>query len=606
MEGFDSLDKFFSSLNPVATKFREVDEYRADIDRQIEKNRVGFSSEYSEETSFSPDGSPNYGDPTNAFGFSSSKITFNLPTDSKKQKVLFYRTMALYPEISNALDIISDEAIVKDSEGRVGLLKMNKEIPSDINRLFHKEFDYIMDGVFRANEGELKNLFKKFLTDSELFVEYIKGDKDKDGIIGYQILPSYRTYPVYGHNGLVDGFIYKAPNQAKNENNDIDIIPFEKNQIGYATWEKGAVYNVRGYLEIPKRAYNQLLHLEDSVVVYRLVRAPERRLWNVEMGRVGNAKAEEYLNAVMRKYQRTLYYNPTDGKIDAQKTIQSMSEDYWFAKKEGQGTDVTLLQSGMNLGEINDINYILGKLYKALKLPITRWDPQLIGSNYQSGKQIEREELKFSYFVDDAKTKFIPIIKEAFINHIVFKYRDFPNICRWVKKRNIFNIELVQSNYFREYKDMERMTDRINLLSSLNDLIINPNNPETLNNPLSRKWVLTNPAIFGMNEDEWAKNEEMRQQEIADMLHKQMLGSLKAVGGGEATPVDMGSMGGADMGGGALDSMGGTDSGAPPEPETPPNETSAPETSEPESVNASFDKSFNKALKYIFESTPNF
>ena len=153
---------------------------------------------------------------------------------------------------------------------------------------------------------------------------------------------------------------------------------------------------------------------------------------------------------------------------------------------------------------------------------------------------------------------------------------------------------------------MERMTDRINLLSSLNDLIINPNNPETLNNPLSRKWVLTNPAIFGMNEDEWAKNEEMRQQEIADMLHKQMLGSLKAVGGGEATPVDMGSMGGADMGGGALDSMGGTDSGAPPEPETPPNETSAPETSEPESVNASFDKSFNKALKYIFESTPNF
>jgi len=281
-----------------------------------------------------------------------------------------------------------------------------------------------------------------------------------------------------------------------------------------------------------------------------------------------------------------------------------MSEDYWFAKKEGQGTDVTLLQSGMNLGEINDINYILGKLYKALKLPITRWDPQLIGSNYQSGKQIEREELKFSYFVDDAKTKFIPIIKEAFINHIVFKYRDFPNICRWVKKRNIFNIELVQSNYFREYKDMERMTDRINLLSSLNDLIINPNNPETLNNPLSRKWVLTNPAIFGMNEDEWAKNEEMRQQEIADMLHKQMMGSLKAVGGGEASPVDMG-MGGAEMAGGAPEGIGGTESGASPETEATP-ETPPTETTEPETVNASFDKSFNKALKYIFESTPSF
>ena len=149
------------------------------------------------------------------------------------------------------------------------------------------------------------------------------------------------------------------------------------------------------------------------------------------------------------------------------------------------------------------------------------------------------------------------------------------------------------------------MTDRINLLSSLNDLIINPNNPETLNNPLSRKWVLTNPAIFGMNEDEWAKNEEMRQQEIADMLHKQMMGTLKAVGGGEAAPVEMGTMGGAEIGGGAPESIGGTESGASPETETP-TETPPTETTETETVNASFDKSFNKALKYIFESTPSF
>lgn len=602
MDEYVDENSWVDKFNPFAKQFREVSDYQEVINRQLVRNRVGYSDEFADETNMSADGSTNYA--PNAFGFSSAKMDFGIggAGESKRQKVLFYRAMALYPEIMNALDVVCNEAIVMDASNRCANLKINKEIPSDINRLFHKEFDYIVNGVFRANEGELKNLFRKFVTDSELFIEYIKGDKDKDGIIGYQILPCYTTFPIYGTDGQVEGFIHQSKRPDKNKGEDADIIPFEKNQVGYATWEKGATHNVRGYLESAKRSYNQLLHLEDSVVIYRLVRAPERRLWNIEMGRVGNAKGEEYLNAIMNKYQRTLYYNPSDGKIDAQKTIQSMSEDYWFAKKEGVGSDVQVLQSGMNLGEINDINYILAKLYKALRMPVTRWSPDLVGSNYQSGKQIEREELKFSQMIDDFKLMFIPILKEAFVNHIVFKYKNNPNIAKWVQKRNIFDIQLVQSNYFREYKDMERMTDRLNLLTVVKDLTVDVANVETRNNPLSRQYVMTHPAIFGMSEEDWNANAEYLRLEHAEMDRKAMTGETGKGGGmvdadmqaiemdkGGAPPSEGGDMGG-EMG-----SEGGTEEAPPPE---------APEVADQENLTASYNSSIKKAYNFLYESSP--
>ena len=602
MNDFVDENSWIDKLNPFASKFREVTDYQDSIDRMVARNRVGFTDEFNDDAIMNPDGSMSAS--PNAFGFSSAKMAFGLgsSSESKRQKVMLYRTMALYPEIMNAIDIICNEAIVPDSNNTVAHLDINRDIPEDINRLLHKEFDYVMNGVFRSKEGELKNLFRKFVIDSELFIEFIKGDKDKDGIIGYQILPCHSTIPIYGPDGKIHGYLHEKKNYKENE--ESDLVPFEKNQIGYATWEKGATHNVRGYLESAKRAYNHLLQLEDSVVIYRLVRAPERRLWNVEMGRTGNSKAEEYLNAIMNKYQRTLYYNPTDGKIDAQKTIQSMSEDYWFVKKEGQGTDVQVLQSGMNLGEINDIEYMLRKLYKALRMPITRWDAALVGSNYQSGKQIEREELKFSQMIDDFKMLFIPILREAFINHIVFKYKNYPNINKWVKRRDMFDITLVQSNYFREYKDMERMTDRLTLLAAVRDLMIDPNNPETRNNPLSQKYVLTHPAIMGMNEEEWNLNSELRKLEISKM-DRQALVSGK--GGGDENQADMKAIEMDKLGGMApppSSPMGGDtgmetpEGGAeelPPEPEEVANE---------ENLTASHSKSIKSAMKFIMESSP--
>lgn len=602
MEEYVDENSWIDRFNPFAKQFREVSEYQEVINRQLIKNRVGFSNEFADETNMSADGSINYA--PNAFGFSSAKMDFGIGGvgESKRQKVLFYRAMSLYPEIMNALDIVCNEAIVMDASNRCANLKINREIPSDVNRLFHKEFDYIVNGVFRANEGELKNLFRKFVIDSELFIEYIKGDNNKDGIIGYQILPCYTTFPIYGANGQVEGFIHEKKRVDDNNKEESDIIPFERNQVGYATWEKGATHNVRGYLESAKRSYNQLLHLEDSVVIYRLVRAPERRLWNIEMGKIGNAKGEEYLNSIMNKYQRTLYYNPSDGKIDAQKTIQSMSEDYWFAKKEGVGSDVQVLQSGMNLGEINDINYILAKLYKALRMPVTRWSPDLVGSNYQSGKQIEREELKFSQMIDDFKLMFIPILKEAFINHIVFKYKNNPNIAKWVQKRNIFDIQLVQSNYFRDYKDMEKMTDRLNLLGVVKDLMVDVANVESRNNPLSRQYVMTHPAIFGMTEEEWNLNSEYLRLELAEMDRKAMTGEAGKGGGMMDAGMQAIEM---DKGGGSPSvpsggESGGGESGGVEEP--PPPE--APEVADQENLTASYKRSFDKISKFLYESSP--
>ena len=178
--------------------------------------------------------------------------------------------------------------------------------------------------------------------------------------------------------------------------------------------------DVRGYLESVIRIYNQLKSLEDSLIVYRLVRAPERRVWNIEVSRLPHQKAEEYIKGLIHKYKRKHTYNPADGSVDSSRNVQSLAEDFWFAKREGQGTNVETLASGMNLGELDDVKYFLAKMYKALQIPKTRWSPDLQPSNYSTGRELDREELKFTFFINSMQKQFKKVIKDCFMEQIKF------------------------------------------------------------------------------------------------------------------------------------------------------------------------------------------
>ena len=499
----------FNRLNPFAKDFNNNQKFEDDILDQIERNSVGMSDaeyELQELGMNPPKPGPGYGDVVN------NSITFNDIFNSKRQRIAKYREMSYYPEIQEALDIICDESIVKDVEGNVSVLDISKELPVAVETKLRKEYDHISNTVFKSKDNQLYDLFNKWLVEGELFVEYILNDK-KNGIIGYKTLPAFTTYPVYGQTGTVRGYIQVI----KGENGREERVPLQSNQVSYVHWGKYGrdLLDVRGYLESSVRTYNQLKNLEDSLIVYRLVRAPERRVWNIEVGRVPTGKAEQYIRKVIHKYKKSIGYNTTDGSIDSQRNIHSLSEDFWFAKRDGQGTNVDVLQSGMNLGELDDVRYFLTKMYKTLKIPKTRWDSSITPTTYSNGRDIEREELKFTLFISRMQNRFKKVLKEAFLQHIKFKYGKDPKMAKHIKNTNIFDIKFNAANFFKEYKDLEMLESRLNILSTAVSFVASVDEPA---NPFSMEFIMRNERYFNMSDEDWEANKKLREAELKSQL----------------------------------------------------------------------------------------
>ena len=433
-------------------------------------------------------------------------IHFSQIFQSKKSRIIKYREMEQYPEIGEALDIICDDAIVEDSNGKIVQLNFHKDIPPAMERIIRLEFEYILNDVIRARE-RLWELFRKFLVEGELFVEIVINN-DKNSVIGIKPLATYNTFPVYRGN-VITNFIQGGEGAIANQvdvnialNNQEDII-FPAQQVSYVNWGQFGVsrQDVRGFLERTIRTYNQLKNLEDAIVVYRLVRAPERRVWNIEVGRMPKGKAEEYIGKMISKYKKQLNYNPETGAIDSAQNVQAMTEDFWFAKQEGQGSEVQPLPSGANLGELDDLKYFLKKLYTSLKLPRNRLDNQ--DNQYTSGKAMEREEVKFGRFISRCQSKFKSFIMDVFIEHLRIKgsYDEYID-------RSIYDIQFNQSNDFKEYKELELLQARIETWNSINDHIVGPEKPDEA---FSREFAFK--YLVRWSDEMWDKNQELIMKE---------------------------------------------------------------------------------------------
>lgn len=506
----------FKFVNAFSNPFKLNKKIEDKINDQLDKNSQGMSvTEFDLNTMGmgSPIVGAGYGSHT------SQHIDFNQIFQNKRGRVAKYREMSYYPEISEALDIVSDEAIVQDPHGEIVHLNIKKEMPERVKKKLNAEFDHVTDNVLKVTDN-LHGLFKKWLTEGELYVEWIL-NKGKNQIIGYKILPAFTTFPVYSDNGSIKGFIQTVVNDQGNQgvvgassvvptgSTTEKLITFESNQVSYTHWDAVGknMLDIRGYLEATIRTYNQLKSLEDSLVVYRLVRAPERRVWNIEVGRLPNAKAQEFIKTIIHKYKRNHTYKTADGSVDSERNVQSLAEDFWFAKREGQGTNVETLASGMNLGELDDVKYFLSKMYKTLKLPKTRWSPEVQPSNYTTGRDIDREELKFSLFVTRAQNMFKKLIKDGFMEQIKFKYKKDPKMKKWLKPA-YFDIKFTQANFFKEIKELELMETRLGILGTAISYVTNTDEP---NNPLSMEFVLR--RYFQMTDEEYNENEKLKKKE---------------------------------------------------------------------------------------------
>lgn len=344
----------------------------------------------------------------------------------KPKRLSDYRIMASYAEISHALDEICDEMLVKDDKGKYVTLTLAEGKDEVIVKELQKNFNQLVEHFNIDNKGF--EYFRSILIDAELYFENVINETKKEaGIIGVIQVPTEHINPVYDNiqNMLIKGFILRKPVIDASSNNRFnakqELIPLERHQVTYFhshVWNEHKTIRLP-YLEVARRAYKQLSLIEDSIVVYRLVRAPERLVFKVDVGNLPAPKAEAYIKRLMQTYWSKRTYDSDQGKNVNVYDPQSMLDSYWFAKRPGgEGTDVQSLAAGANLGTLDDLNYFVKKLYKALRVPSNRLDPE---SKFADGAEILREELKFARLIIRFQRQFASTLKDTFITHLKLK-----------------------------------------------------------------------------------------------------------------------------------------------------------------------------------------
>ena len=339
-----------------------------------------------------------------------------------------YRRMAAYAELADCLDEICDECIVRNDSGEVTQFKLIGSYSKTIQDEISKEYKKFVEIFDLENTGWEK--FRQLLIEGELFYEnLIKEGKEEYGIIGLMSIPPDLINPVFHNvqNELLKGFLLQKPVMGPVDSttspDQLQLLFLQKAQVSYANsglWNEFKTFRLP-FIENCKRAYRQLSLIEDSVVIYRLVRAPERLVFKVYTGNMPPPKAESYIKSLMMKYWSKKTYNGAEQRVTNIYDPQSMLDSYWFPKDaQGNGTDVQPLNSGAgNLGEIKDLDYFLTKLYKSLKVPVSRF--MSAGDPFKDGAEITRDELRFARFIMRLQGQFAMGIKETFITHLKLK-----------------------------------------------------------------------------------------------------------------------------------------------------------------------------------------
>jgi len=358
-------------------------------------------------------------------------IYANIDKD-KNRRLTDYRRMAAYAELADCIDEISDECIVKDENDIIINFSLRGDYTKEVKDTIEKEFKKFVQ-IFDLEDSGWE-YFRQFLIDGELYFEnIIDEERPHLGIIGMISIPTELINPVYQNvqNEMVKGFLIRkpvlGPATSTNQKDQEELFFMQKAQVTYVhsgIWNE--YKNIRlPYIENAKRAYRQLSLIEDSIVIYRLVRAPERLKFTIYTGNMPAPKAEAYLRRMMQQYWSKKNFDTSaggggKGGVTNVYDPQSMLDAYWFTKDaQGNGSDVSTLPAGQNLGQLDDLNYFLKKLYNSLKIPSSRF----IGDAqpFKDGTEITRDELRFARFIIRIQRQFATSIRDTFVSHLKLK-----------------------------------------------------------------------------------------------------------------------------------------------------------------------------------------
>lgn len=353
-------------------------------------------------------------------------LMYSQASEEKPGRLRDYRMIAAFSEVADALDEICDETINVDENGEIVTLTIrNTDLQSEKKEELQKEFSRFVAMLELEDNGW--NYFRQFLVEGELFFELIlKEDYIKQGVVAIKNLPADQFDPVYDNiqTMLVKAFIYKKPIFSSVDNKKVEryeYIPFESNQVLYVN---SGQYNetkdfVIPFIENCRRAYRQLSMIEDSVVIHRMVHAPLRFLFNVDVGRLPVPQAEAYLRKLQSQYWSTKTFDIDQGDIVKKYAPQSTLDSFWFAKRQGmEATTVETFGGQPSDGNLDVLDWFIKKLYRSLKTPTSRLNDE---TGYNDGTEMLREELKFAKMIIRQQQRFAQGIKRAFITHLKFK-----------------------------------------------------------------------------------------------------------------------------------------------------------------------------------------
>jgi hypothetical protein len=393
-----------------------------------------------------------------------------------------YREMAMQPEIEAAIDDIVNEAICQDDDGKtIKIVLDNLKQPDKIKNAIKAEFETVLKLLnYNYMAGDI---FRRFYVDGRLFFHIIL-DKDnptqgikelryidprklrkvreikkkKDERTGVEVMNVINEYYIFNDKVVTGTSSNFGPMGVRITADSIVSV------VSGLMDSRRAV--VLSYLHKAIKPLNQLRMIEDATVIYRISRAPERRIFYIDVGNLPKLKAEQYLRDIMVKYKNKLVYDANTGEVRDDRKFMSMMEDFWLPRREGgKGTEITTLPGGQNLGELEDVKYFEKKLYKSLCVPVSRLDPNNSGFSLGRVSEITRDELKFSKFVDRMRNKFSDLFDQALRVQCVLK-----GICtdeEWTDfKENIY-FDFIKDNNFTELKDAELMRDRLSLLANV-------------------------------------------------------------------------------------------------------------------------------------------
>jgi len=428
-------------------------------------------------------------------GFFGSYVDLEGVFRSEFDLIKRYREMSLHPEVDSAIEDIVNEAIVSDTNDSPVEIELSNLNASDgIKTKIRKEFKHILDLLDFGKKSH--EIYRNWYVDGRIYyhkiidmknpqegikelryidamkMRYLRQQKKKPGetqTLNNQ-LRGLKDPMEYDFPEIEEFFIYN-PKSGGGTTSAIQSggsqgIKIAKDAITYCT--SGLVDRNKGitlsYLHKSIKALNQLRMIEDALVIYRLSRAPERRIFYIDVGNLPKVKAEQYLRDVMQRYRNKLVYDSSTGEIRDDKKHMSMLEDFWLPRREGgRGTEISTLPGGQNLGEITDIEYFKKKLFRALNVPPSRMDGEG-GFNLGRSSEILRDELKFTKFVGRLRKRFSNMFNDMLKTQLLLKNIVTPE--DWNKMSEHIQYDFLYDNHFSELKETELMNERLTLLQT--------------------------------------------------------------------------------------------------------------------------------------------